>query len=247
MLRLIATLEPFAPARGLAIDEVLLESAQREGPDTLRFWVNDRAVVIGRSQAFADEVDLAQAAAARVPVLRRVSGGGAVVHHPGNLNLSISLRDGRGLGDIAGAFEQLGAAVCASLRELGIPAAVDGNRLLAEGKKIGGAAQARRGRTLLYHTTLLLSSDTIAMSALLRALQPGYAPSGVASRPYPTASLEDLGFTVGPTEIVARVGTAVGRLLGRRSVPGGLSQCEKRRASTLVMEKYGEDRWNRLR
>ncbi len=58
----------------------------------LRLWRNDPAVVIGRFQLGAAEVDLRAAAALGAPVLRRFSGGGTVWHDPGNLNVSVVAR-----------------------------------------------------------------------------------------------------------------------------------------------------------
>jgi len=247
MLRLIVSLGPVAPADGLAIDEAVLEAVGATAPDTIRFWVNDRAVIVGRSQSVSAEVDLAEATAHRIPVLRRISGGGAVFHHPGNLNLSLALRDGRPLGGVEDAFDRLGGVICEGLGALGIPARVDGNRLLMQGKKIGGAAQARRRTALLYHTTLLLQSDTLAMHRLLRALRPGYAPLRVASRPHPTASLAELGMPVEPRQVVRQVGDALGRLLGQTPRPGRLTGIERARALALATEKYREELWNRSR
>ena len=58
----------------------------------LRLWRNAPAVVIGRFQLGAAEVDLAAAASLGAPVLRRFTGGGTVWHDPGNLNVSVVLR-----------------------------------------------------------------------------------------------------------------------------------------------------------
>ncbi|HHE51816.1 MAG TPA: lipoate--protein ligase family protein, partial [Candidatus Acetothermia bacterium] len=66
MLRLIVDLDPADPAFGLALEEVLLEST-RSGADTLRFWVNDRCVIVGRSQAVECEVDLSRLGELHIP------------------------------------------------------------------------------------------------------------------------------------------------------------------------------------
>ncbi len=244
MLRLITQLGPLCPAEGLAHDEALLEGVRLGRPDTVRFWVNDRAVVIGRSQAAADEVDLDRAAALRVPVLRRISGGGAVVHYPGNLNLSLLMGDARGLGGVRHTFEAVGEAIAAGLIDLGIRPVVEGNRLLFDGRKVGGAAQARRGGALLYHTTLLLLPDRLPMETLLRALRPGYAPARMASRPHPTASLHELGFPMQPADLVRCLAEPIAGHLGQRLAEERLTEEETERAEVLAVEKYGSGRWN---
>src|SRR5438067_2221926 len=70
------------PAENLALDEALLEAAEAGEltGDILRLWEMPQvAVILGRSSRASDEVDLAAAEAANVPVLRRSSGGAAVV------------------------------------------------------------------------------------------------------------------------------------------------------------------------
>ena len=58
----------------------------------LRLWRDDPAVVVGRFQLAAAEVDTTAAARLGAPVLRRFTGGGTVWHDPGNLNVSVILR-----------------------------------------------------------------------------------------------------------------------------------------------------------
>lgn len=189
MIRLLVDLVPCAPAAGLALEEALFETARAGGEDSLRIWVNDRAVVIGRSQGAASEVDLPAARDLGIPVLRRLSGGGAVYHYPGNLNVSLCLRDGRPLGGVAEAFARLGGTLARGLAAFGPGVTLAENSLLIDRRKVGGAAQARRGASLLYHTTLLVEPDAIPMERLLLALRTGYRPTRVPSRPRPTTTL----------------------------------------------------------
>jgi len=248
MIRLIRDLEPSDPALGLALDEALLESVRAGGVDTVRLWVNGRAVVIGRSQEIEAEVDLEEAERLAIPVIRRISGGGAVYHHPGNLNVSLYLGDSRLIGGVEEAFRLIGGAIVAGLSELGIEAEPDGNRLICADKKIGGAAQARRGTALLYHTTLIVRPDPLPMERLLLALRPGYCTSAVPSHPFPTTSLSEI-IEKGPSlaDVGKAVAKGIARLIGGPAVEGGLSASETASARQLAVEKYGADRWNRQR
>jgi lipoate---protein ligase len=81
-------------AENLALDEALLETAEAAGQplEMLRFWeAAGPMVVVGRSSHLNDEVLLEACRADNVPVLRRPSGGAAVVTGPGCLMYALVL------------------------------------------------------------------------------------------------------------------------------------------------------------
>lgn len=81
------------PPSDVALDEALLDEAElgRRG-ETLRLWQFDRCVVvIGRGSKISGEVDLDYCQANEIPVLRRCSGGAAIVAGPGCLMYSVVL------------------------------------------------------------------------------------------------------------------------------------------------------------
>ena len=247
MIRVIRNLSPSDPVLGISLEEALLETAKKEGSDTLRLWVNDRAVVIGRSQVAEDEVDLYLAHRLRVPVIRRISGGGAVYHYPGNLNISLYLSDGRRLGGVRDTFQQMGETIAISLQKHEINVEPVGSSLMLNGRKIGGAAQARRGTALLYHTTLLVHPTSIAMEQLLCALRPDYHTRGVPSHPHPTASIHEIiGREIPLGEFAQTIEAEVTSFLGRKPVRGEVGENEARRAQELT-QKNRAYQWNRQR
>ena len=82
------------PAENLALDEALLDEAEcGTGPgELLRLWESaDPLVVIGRSSRIASEVNLPVCRALEIPVLRRCSGGAAVVTGAGCLMYGVVL------------------------------------------------------------------------------------------------------------------------------------------------------------
>lgn len=244
MLRLIRDLTPTLPAEGLALEEAILEHVCQGGMDTLRFWVNERAVVIGRSQAVASEVDLVQARQLDIPVLRRISGGGTVYHYPGNLNLSLFLADARPLGTVIGTFSLLGETIANALSSLGIDASIRENNLFIADKKIGGAAQARRGTALLYHTTLLVAPGTIPMERLLLAMRPGYTSTRVLSHPHATTTLTEIVPSLTLPGLVDHLTGAICDPLRTTATPGRPTKEERARVQELAEKKYRSDRWN---
>src|SRR5262245_11972651 len=82
-----------APAMNVALDEVLTEGVIAGAAPTLRFWRwSAPAVIVGRCQAIANEVDLEAADARGIQVVRRMTGGGAMFLQPhGAITYSISL------------------------------------------------------------------------------------------------------------------------------------------------------------
>lgn len=248
MIRLIVNLTPQPPAEGLAVEEAIFEGVRGGGQDTLRVWVNERAVVVGRSQAVAAEVDLKCARKLGIPILRRLSGGGTVYHYPGNLNISLYLSDGRTLGGVEEAFGYVGGSIARGLASLGIAVRVRKNNLFIDDKKIAGAAQARRGNALLYHTTLLTEPDTIPMNALLLAMCKGYKPAGAPSHPYPTTTLGQVCESkLAPEMIAQALAEEIALPLKRALRRGTLIKDERTRARELTEEKYGNDQWNLYR
>ncbi|MDQ6615353.1 MAG: hypothetical protein M3083_11555 [Actinomycetota bacterium] len=85
----------------------------------------DRAVVLGSTQP-ESHVDAARAAAAGVSIVRRRSGGGAVLVGPGQIlwvDVVIPARDPLGTADVGRAFWWLGDLWVAALSASGIPGA----------------------------------------------------------------------------------------------------------------------------
>ena len=244
-MRLLLDLTARHAAFGLAVDEALLESARRGGEDAARMWVSERAVVIGRSQAMASECDVAVLEEMGVPALRRVSGGGAVYHYPGNLNVSMVFANARRLGTAEVGFERLGRALARGLRELDIVAEVRDRMLVLRGEKVSGAAQARRGDAILVHATLLVLPDTLKMESLLRALRPGYSPMGAPSRPHATTTLSGaMGRSLDLESAAGAVGHGLSAEFNVMWTEATLSEAEASHARKLEAEKYRSREWN---
>ena len=242
-MRLIVDLAPSDPAEGLARDEALFESVCGGGENLVRLWVNDRAIVIGRSQHIASEVDLAAARSEGVKVLRRISGGGAVYHYPGNLNVSVVVESGAAVGSVSDVFSRFGGMIRDGLGMLGLDAGLRGHRILVSNRKLGGGAQARRGRGVLFHSTLLVLSADAPMERFLLAHRRGYRTGGVASRPEETVTMtEALGRPIGIDEAANAVREGFARDCALEL--DRLSEDEAARARVLVETKYGRARWN---
>jgi lipoate-protein ligase A len=170
------------PEENLALDETLLEEAELGGEprEVLRLWEpSEPFVVLGRSSQAEIEVDQAFCAARGIPILRRTSGGAAIVAGPGSLMyavvLSYELRPALRSLDEAHRF-----VLATNLRGLGslAPSAERrGTSDLALGsRKFSGNSVRCKREHLLYHGTLLYHFDSQLVDGCLRMppRQPDY-------------------------------------------------------------------------
>jgi lipoate---protein ligase len=157
------------PCDNLRFDEELLAA----GDGVLRFWESPQeCVVLGRSGRCERDVDLAACRAAAIPVLRRCSGGGAVLLGPGCLNYALVLplewnsawRDVR---------YSLHWAMNRIRRALGIAGLRnEGDCDLAlHTRKVSGNAQRRTRSAILHHGTILYDFDAARAERFLRLPQ----------------------------------------------------------------------------
>jgi len=245
-MRILTQFEPLDPAVGVAMDEVLLDAARNNGRTTLRLWVNRRAVVIGRSQCLIDEVDERQAAALEYVVVRRLSGGGAVLHDPGNLNLTVVGPKRKGLRTVREVFSVFGNALAEGLQAFGLVVRVAENSLFVDGRKLSGAAQIHRGETMLYHATLLRSLPEHPMERLLLALRSSYRSQAVASTPRPVTSIERCtGLALSAEALIAPVTHAFARVLDAQPQSKQGTAAEIARAEELAAVRYRRESWTR--
>jgi lipoate-protein ligase A len=159
MVILDATTDPYF---NLAAEEFILRELPKP---VLRLWRSKKCVIIGRHQIPDLEVNLAEAEKAGVPVLRRLSGGGAVYHDLGNLNFTLVSRNPASSGV---SYDRFTAPVVAALNLVGFPA-TQGKRsdiCLGDAKISGSAFYLWRG-CMLHHGTLLFDADLAALNALL--------------------------------------------------------------------------------
>lgn len=149
------------PAANLALEEALLDAAEAaEGPsETLRFWELDRpTVVVGRSSRLAAEVDRHACRQLGVPVLRRVSGGAAVLAGPGCLmySLVLSFAERPALRKVDAAHRFVLGTMAKALRPMAPEIRCQGISDLALGqRKCSGNSVRLKRDHLLYHGTLL--------------------------------------------------------------------------------------------
>ena len=151
------------PAENVALDEALLEEAERSNQPTeiLRLWEPHQLMaVVGRSSRVSMEVRVDVCQERRVPILRRSSGGAAIVTGPGCLMYAVVLSYQRrgALRVIERAHRFVLDTHARALAPLvpGVERAGISDLALSGGqRKFSGNSLRCRRRHLLYHGTLL--------------------------------------------------------------------------------------------
>lgn len=231
----------------VALDEVLTRqvAAGERGP-TLRFWEwDDRAVVIGSFQSYANELEPSGVAEHGVTVVRRISGGGAMFMEGGNcITYSLYLPESlvRGLSYEA-SYQYLDQWVLDGLRAQGVNAwYVPINDITSDGGKIGGAAQKRIGSAVLHHVTMSYDIDAEKMAQVLRVGKVKLASKGLRSA---AKRVDPLRRQIGsPREAV--IEGLIGTFMSRYDASfTHLSDFDLAAARELVDSKFGAEEWTR--
>lgn len=147
---------------------------------------NTASVIVGRNQNALAELS-PRARERGLRVFRRTSGGGAVYHDEGNLNWCWVVP-----GDLQDRERLLGH-VLDVLRKLGI-AAEEGPRsgIYVGRQKIAGTASAAGKGVLLFHGTLLVSTDLAELHLALAAHAPAYPAEALHGVPSVRSELTTL-------------------------------------------------------
>jgi lipoate-protein ligase A len=146
------------------LEEEKRRFAEHTYGDLLLLYINAPSVIIGKNQLAEAEADIDYCQRHGIPVLRRLSGGGAVYHDPGNINYAF-ITDAPKSGALDRDFLE---PVIAALQSFNIAVQIGKRKeLIAYSKKISGtASHISRGRQL-FHGTLLYDTDLERMRLAL--------------------------------------------------------------------------------
>ena len=158
------------PAWNLAAEQYVFDCLPRD-QTYFMLWQNNNAVIIGKHQNAAAEIDQQFVRENGVRVVRRLSGGGAVYHDMGNLNFTF-IADAGDMETIN--FRLFCQPVVAALAALGVQAEVNG-------RKFSGNSQYLKEGRVMHHGTIMFDSDLDRVAQAPHVDQEKIAAKGVAS------------------------------------------------------------------
>lgn len=241
----------------MAVDAALLESVQRTGLPVLRLYTWEPACLsFGRNQRAAGVYDEGRARAAGIDIVRRPTGGLAVLHDH-ELTYCV-LAPLHLLGGPRGSYAAINRALVEGLRLLGVPAAqAEGTRgrgpshaaaepcfqapapgeVVAHGRKLVGSAQRCERGALLQHGSILLAGSQTRVLDLLAAAA-GEPPAHDGS----IALRELLRSEPAAADVASAVCRGFECVSGTRLAPGTLTDEEHERTGNLIA-LYDSPEW----
>jgi lipoate-protein ligase A len=255
--------EPLDGAANMALDEALLLGRLRgSSPPTLRIFAwAPPTISLGYGQPLDGRIDLDAAKRMSIDLVRRPTGGSAVLHEGPDLELTYSVA--AAAGDFPGAdgllatYRWIGAALEAGLRQLGADAAMvpvqpsspaampafcfartGSHELEAAGRKLVGSAQRRQGAGFLQHGSIMLG----AAPERLRRVFPAEAD--------PLQGMTTLEAVLGRRPSFEETAEAVRQGFWEahrvKLQAGGLAPDECEAMEALARDKYGTEAWTRF-
>ena len=263
----ILPFERAAAAKNMAIDEaVFRKNIRGESPPTLRFYGwRSPALSIGYFQDYRKEVDDKACRKFGVEVVRRPTGGKAVLHER---ELTYAVVAGSDTDffppDILKTYLVIGRCLAEGLAGVGIRAEMkeDGRRppdgalpsacfsfpsryeLLVGDRKICGSAQMRSQGAFLQHGSLLTAFDPLRTCEVMlphRRLE----KEADRLRNAVTSVGEQAGPALDEEGLRRALREGFERTLGIRFREGMLTPGEQALRDELVEKKYGREEWNR--
>ena len=255
----------------MATDEQLVRSvAAGASPPTLRvFGWEPPAVSFGYAQKIGKEVDMGEASRRGVDIVRRPTGGRAVLHWNELTYSVVCLTDHPILGgNISAVYRAISECLVAGLRTLGVDAHLEpghapvpsprGKDITSPcfsstsqyeitlcGKKLVGSSQRRIGETVLQHGSLLIGPEHKQIVDLMPAGHKQLRRMYADQLDEHTISLQEAGYVdLGYEQLVDGIRQGFEDTLGADLAEISLSDDERSGIEDLVANKYATPDWN---
>jgi lipoate-protein ligase A len=236
----------------MAVDEALLDGYKEGDLPILRLYGWEPSLSAGRFSKVRMSVDVQRAEAIKIPLVRRLSGGGVLVHG-GDLSYTLILpRDWIMCTGVKESYRYLCSFLLRLYEKLGHRARFvrDGQcnevksdicltgheayDILISGEKMGGNAQRHTRNTLFQHGSIPMRLDEVYFKPLF------IGESGLQS----AATLERLGTPMGYESLSLLLRETFCETFGVELLSEPLRACEQERAEELLKDKYSQERWN---
>ena len=181
----------------MALDTAIADAvAAGESPPTLRIYRWNRPTIsVGRLQNVAEGIDLAFCEEHDVPLVRRPTGGRAILHKDDvTYSVAVKASDIASGGSVVESYKWISRGLVAGLVRVGIDAEMGNGRdsradrkrsadcfrstarsdVMAEGRKVIGSAQCRRRGAILQQGTIPLQAKPAELRGVFRDRLPDH-------------------------------------------------------------------------
>ena len=236
----------------MALDEALMERARATGESVARVYAWSRPTIsLGRNQTAKGLYDLERIQALALDVVRRPTGGRAILHHR-EITYSVTSTVGESSG-LSESYRDINVILLDALARLGVQAMIaapvrksappsmspcfnepSAGELTFDGRKLAGSAQWRADGALLQHGSILIADDQSVLSSLAVERGPDI--------PAPATLLDALGFAPTLDDVASALADAIDTIEGVRPTELELDDAIRARTSELVV-RYSDNAW----
>ncbi len=226
------------PAFNLAAEEMFLREKVQ---NIMFFYINRPSVIVGKHQNALSEINQEYLEKNKIPVYRRLSGGGTVFHDKGNINYCIIENNEAGhLVD----FVRATTPVVEALNKFGVEARHGKrNDLLAGYKKISGnACHVYKSRSM-HHGTLLYQSNLKNLTEALKVDDLKFKDKSVKSVRSEVANISELtNSSKSPEEFMQYIANNLVKKF--KATHYTFSETDLQDIEILKIQKYNTWLWN---
>ncbi|MEI7829281.1 MAG: lipoate--protein ligase [Prolixibacteraceae bacterium] len=221
----------------LATEEYLLKNSQE---DFIFLYVNKPSVVVGKHQIAQKEVNSKFINDNNILVARRLSGGGAVYHDEGNLNISF-IQTGKPGENIS--YKKITEIFYHFLNtqapELGLN---ERNDFVVNGKKVSGSAMHIFKSRILAHCTLLVECNLTNLSSALKGHPDRFTDKSISSKRSEVMNLSENSPSVSIEKLIIDFVTHMKENYAEPTVYE-LNSIDNEKIQNLATTKYSNINW----
>jgi lipoate---protein ligase len=235
------------PFLNQALEEILLNSVyNREYDLIVRLWSAKPSVIIGRNQSLRMEVNIKASQKYQIPIIRRITGGGAVYLDLGCLNFSFYLNNNcifytTNVSNLNKSLMQIivNALTLSKLDCLIQPP----NSITINGKKISGSAQIFKGNSVLHHGTLLVNTNLQKLTELLNVEKKIREIRYITSKKADVTNVSFINQNIAITQIIQNIIIQIEDAFQLKLTEQNLTESELNQAKMMMRKKYLDFNW----
>ena len=256
-------------AENMAIDEAIMDIMNRSinHQPVLRFYGWRPATLsLGYAQGYAKEVDAETCHQANIDVVRRPTGGRAVLHqYELTYSVIVPESDEHVKGTIIQSYLKISEALLIGIKAVGVPAEIVAQgssthtgtaacfdapswyELVVAGKKLVGSAQMRKNGILLQHGSIILHFDSELLFRLLKLPNEEVRQRLLKSFRAKACALDEVWTRpVTIDELEREICLGFKKIMNIELIPSVLTKEEKLMTEQLV-KKYNSQEWTTKR